>query len=89
MACKAIIQARGLSRLYQLGDVEVKALRNVDLTVERGEFVAIAGASGSGKSTLMAILGCLDRPSAGSICSKALMSPNCRSPRLPAYEASD
>ena len=61
-----VIEARGLSRTYKAGDVDVHALRAVDLTVRRSELVAIMGASGSGKSTLMAILGCLDRPSAGS-----------------------
>ena len=61
-----VIEARGLSRTYKAGDVDVHALRAVDLTVRRSELVAIMGASGSGKSTLMAILGCLDRPSTGS-----------------------
>ena len=60
-----VIDVRGLGRVYKLGDVEVHALDDVNLRVERGEFVAIMGSSGSGKSTLMAILGCLDRPSAG------------------------
>ena len=61
----AVIDAQGVARSYSVGDVEVKALRRVDLRVERGEFVAIIGASGSGKSTLMAIIGCLDHPSQG------------------------
>jgi macrolide transport system ATP-binding/permease protein len=60
-----IIEALEVSRTYRVGDVDIFALQNVSLTVERGEFVAIMGSSGSGKSTLMSILGCLDKPSGG------------------------
>ncbi|HMA52006.1 MAG TPA: ABC transporter permease, partial [Magnetospirillaceae bacterium] len=60
-----VISLDSVSRLYSLGDVEVKALDEVSLAVEPGEFVAIMGTSGSGKSTLMNILGCLDRPTGG------------------------
>lgn len=60
-----VIDVRNLTRTFLVGDMEVHALRGVDLSVARGEFVAIMGSSGSGKSTLMAILGCLDPPSGG------------------------
>jgi putative ABC transport system ATP-binding protein len=61
-----MIAIRGLHRVYQVGDQEVRALDGVDLDIERNEYVAIMGPSGSGKSTLMNILGCLDTPTQGS-----------------------
>ncbi len=61
----ALIEIRGLTKLYRMGDSVVHALDGVDLTIERGEFLAITGASGSGKSTMMHLLGCLDRPTGG------------------------
>lgn len=62
---KEIIKVEDLWKIYKNGDIEVAALRGINLTITQGEFVAIMGTSGSGKSTLMNILGCLDRPSEG------------------------
>jgi putative ABC transport system ATP-binding protein len=62
----ALIELRDLAKIYQSGDSEFAALHDVNLSIERGEFVAISGSSGSGKSTLMNLLGCLDSPSRGS-----------------------
>jgi len=63
----AVFAARGLTKVYRMGEVEVQALRGIDITLYRGELVVLLGASGSGKSTLLNILGGLDAPSGGEV----------------------
>jgi putative ABC transport system ATP-binding protein len=62
----AIVATENLCKVYQLGALELRVLRDLDLHIEQGEYVAIMGPSGSGKSTLLNVLGCLDRPSSGT-----------------------
>jgi len=62
----AIVAIENLCKVYQLGSLELFALRDLDLSIEQGEYVAIMGPSGSGKSTLLNVLGCLDRPTNGT-----------------------
>ena len=64
-AATSLIQLDHVHKIYHMGDIEIHALRGINLKIERGDFVAIMGASGSGKSTTMNILGCLDKPSRG------------------------
>ena len=61
-----VAELRGISKIYGSGDLEVKALDQLNLTVSEGDYLAVLGASGSGKSTAMNILGCLDRPTSGT-----------------------
>ncbi len=61
-----VVSLHGITKVYQMGDIEVRALRGVDLDISAGEVIAIMGPSGSGKSTLMNIMGCLDVPTDGS-----------------------
>ena len=63
----AVFRATGLTKVYRMGDVEVHALRGIDIELFRGEFVVLLGPSGSGKSTLLNILGGLDHPTAGQV----------------------
>ena len=72
-----IIELRGVTRVFQVGTQTVRALNGIDLTINRGEMVAIIGPSGSGKSTLMNTLGCLDTPSSGTFYLGDVQVPPC------------
>src|SRR6056297_3009195 len=63
----ALLELKGVEKIYRQGKIEVPALRGIDLTVEKGEFTTIFGPSGSGKTTLLNMIGCLDKPTSGSI----------------------
>lgn len=67
----ALIELAGITKTFQVGNLQVEALRGIDLKIDTNEFVAVVGASGSGKSTMMSILGCLDWPTSGSYLLKA------------------
>ena len=63
----AVVRAEKISKHYQLGKQQVQALKNIDLLIEKGDFVALAGPSGSGKTTLLNLIGCIDSPTSGSL----------------------
>lgn len=80
----ALVELRNVSKIYHLGGEEIRALDDVSLDIEAGEFISIIGPSGSGKSTLMHILGCLDSPSKGTIQLDGIMIQNASSKELAA-----
>jgi len=71
-----LVELRNVSKIYQLGEEEIRALDDVSLDIEAGELISIIGPSGSGKSTLMHILGCLDSPTKGTIQLDGIMIQN-------------
>lgn len=80
----ALVELRNVSKIYRLGDEEIRALDDVSLDIAEGEFISIIGPSGSGKSTLMHILGCLDSPTKGTIQLDGLMIQNASTRQLAA-----
>jgi len=78
----SLVELRNVSKIYRLGEEEIRALDDVTLDIEEGEFISIIGPSGSGKSTLMHILGCLDSPSKGTIQLDGVMIQNASSRQL-------
>lgn len=85
----ALIECSGLTRTYRLGGETVKALDDVTLSIERGDFVAITGPSGSGKSTLANVIGGLDRPDSGTVVVDGMDLVGMLAGRLPARRAAN
>src|SRR5205085_3380077 len=79
-----LLELRNVSKIYRLGEEEIRAIDDVTLDIDEGEFISIIGPSGSGKSTLMHILGCLDSPSKGTIQLDGVMIQNASSRQLAA-----
>lgn len=80
----ALVELRNVSKIYHVGDEEIRALDDVTLDIESGEFISIIGPSGSGKSTLMHLLGCLDTPTKGSLTLDGILIQNASSGQLAA-----
>jgi putative ABC transport system ATP-binding protein len=80
-----LVELRNVSKIYRLGDEEIRALDDISLDIEAGEFISIIGPSGSGKSTLMHILGCLDSPTAGTIQLDGVMIQNASARELATF----
>lgn len=80
----ALVELRNVSKIYRLGEEEIRALDDISLDIEAGEFISIIGPSGSGKSTLMHILGCLDSPTSGTIKLDGVMIENASARELAA-----
>ncbi len=77
-----VIRLEGVTKVYQMGEWEVHALRGMDLSIQEGEFVSIMGSSGSGKSTMLHIIGCLDRPTSGRVFLEGVDTSHLNSSRL-------
>ncbi|HWH72179.1 MAG TPA: ABC transporter ATP-binding protein, partial [Candidatus Sulfotelmatobacter sp.] len=80
----SLVELRNVSKIYRLGEEEIRALDDISLDIEKGEFISIIGPSGSGKSTLMHILGCLDSPTKGTIQLDSIMIQNASARQLAA-----
>jgi putative ABC transport system ATP-binding protein len=82
-----VVEAKDVTKVYEAGEIKVTALSDVNLQVERGEFISIMGPSGSGKTTLLSILGCLDKPTSGQVIIDGLDVVTMREAELPKIRA--